>query len=432
MNPKNIFSKIKNHQHFDKILKWVKLFSITGFVQILIQVIGFIAGILIIRLLSVEEYALYTLANTMLGTMTVLANGGLSTGVMALGGKNWDNREKLSKIISTGMILRKKFGILSLLISLPILIYLLREHQVSWFISLLISASIIPAFYASLSDSLLETIPKLKQDIIPLQKNQLQVAIFRAFLNAILLFIFPITSIALIANGLPRIYGNIKLKKLISKHVDIIKKISPEVEKELTIIVKRVIPGAFYFAFSSQITVWIISLYGKTSSIAEIGALSRFGMLFTFITSLTSLLIIPRFARLNNNKQILLKKTIQVLFLYLILGLFIIFLTIIFSDQLLWILGNNYKNLNNELLLSIIASIINLFIGLFASFTYSKGWIVNPILEISISILSIFLGIFLFEINTLKGVLLFTIFINIIKAILFFNYLLIKIFQIKN
>jgi hypothetical protein len=43
-------------------------------------------GILIIRLLPVE-YAFYTLANTMHRTMTVLADGGITTGVMSQVGK---------------------------------------------------------------------------------------------------------------------------------------------------------------------------------------------------------------------------------------------------------------------------------------------------------------------------------------------------------
>ncbi len=66
---------------------WGKLISVTGSAQVLIQALGFISGIIIIRLLPTEEYAFYTLANTMLGTMNILSDAGVSTGVMAQGGK---------------------------------------------------------------------------------------------------------------------------------------------------------------------------------------------------------------------------------------------------------------------------------------------------------------------------------------------------------
>ena len=140
--------------------------------KLLCRLLALLRGILIIRLLPVQEYAFYTLANTMLGTMTVLADGGITTGVMAQGGKVWQNKEKLGIVLVTGLELMKNFGIGSLIISLPVLFYLLLHNGASWLMSSLIVLSMIPAFYASMSDSLLEIVPKLHQTILPLQRNQ--------------------------------------------------------------------------------------------------------------------------------------------------------------------------------------------------------------------------------------------------------------------
>ena len=116
-----------------KLMQWSRLLSITGSAQMLIQGIGLISGILVIRLLPTHEYALYTLANTMLGTMTILADGGISPAVMAQGGKVWDDRDKLGAVLVTGMELRKKFVMVSLAVSIPLLIYLKHplEQQLS-------------------------------------------------------------------------------------------------------------------------------------------------------------------------------------------------------------------------------------------------------------------------------------------------------------
>ncbi|WP_304199590.1 hypothetical protein [Flavobacterium alvei] len=124
---KEKLTKIKQHPKYDTILNWGKLISITGGAQVIVQAVGFVCGILIIRLLSVEEYAFYTLANTMLGAMTVLSDGGISTGVMAEGGKVWQDKEKLGRVLVTGLEMRKKFGVISLMVSLPILLYLLIQ-----------------------------------------------------------------------------------------------------------------------------------------------------------------------------------------------------------------------------------------------------------------------------------------------------------------
>src|SRR5690606_35641018 len=112
-----MITALKHKINYSRISEWGKLIAITGSSQILIQALGFISGILVIRVLPVHEYALYTLANTMLGTLTILADGGISTGTMALGGKVWNDRDKLGKVMATGMALRKKFAIGSLLVS---------------------------------------------------------------------------------------------------------------------------------------------------------------------------------------------------------------------------------------------------------------------------------------------------------------------------
>lgn len=92
-NPSPQMQKQTAKQPLRRAGEWAKLIAITGSAQVMVQAIGFISGILVIRLLPTHEYALYTLANTMLGTMTLLADGGIATGVMSQGGKVWQDKQ---------------------------------------------------------------------------------------------------------------------------------------------------------------------------------------------------------------------------------------------------------------------------------------------------------------------------------------------------
>src|SRR5215213_1625169 len=118
-----LVQKLNTNPNYARIVEWGKLITLTGAAQIIVQALGFISGILIVRLLSVNEYALYTLANTMLGTLTILADSGISNGVMAQAGKVWQDKKKLGSVLVTGLALRKKFGIISLLVATPVMIY---------------------------------------------------------------------------------------------------------------------------------------------------------------------------------------------------------------------------------------------------------------------------------------------------------------------
>lgn len=427
---KSTFNKLKQHPKYDTILNWSKLVSITGSAQILVQAVSFISGILIIRLLPVQEYAFYTLANTMLGTMTVLADGGISTGVMAEGGKVWQNKQKLGSVLMTGLDLRKKFAIGSLLVSLPILLYLLLHNGASWIISIMIALALIPAFYAALSDSLLEIAPKLHQSILPLQKNQLSVGIGRLILTALSIFIFPWAYLAILANGLPRIWGNIQLRKIGNKFIEKNQEPDVIVKKKILTIVKRQMPESIYYCLSGQINIWLISIFGTTTALASLGALGRFNMITNLFLVIFLTLVIPRFARLENNKSEILKKIFSVTLVLLFLSFAIILFSSLFSDQILWILGKDYKGLNNIFILIIIGGCISMFQGVFFSINSSKGWIISPLLYIMISLITTIIALLVVNVSTLEGVIYFNIIISTIQAIVLIGYCFNKILKL--
>ena len=51
-------------------------------VQAVVQMIGFLSGILLVRTLEQRDYAYFTIANTMQGTLNVLADIGISVGLV--------------------------------------------------------------------------------------------------------------------------------------------------------------------------------------------------------------------------------------------------------------------------------------------------------------------------------------------------------------
>lgn len=422
--------KLKQHPKYDTIINWGKLISVTGGAQIVVQVVGFLSGIMIIRLLSVEEYAYYTLANTMLGAMTILSDGGISTGVMAEGGKVWQDKEKLGRVLVTGLNMRKRFGIISLIVSSPILFYLLIHNGASWTISLLITISVIPAFFATLSDSLLEIPLKLNQSIFPLQKNQITVSIGRLLLVASTIFIFPFAYFSILGGGIARIYGNFKLKKITNVFADVSQIEDLDAKNEISIIVKRSLPGLVYYCFSGQISTWIISISGTAASLAEIGALGRISSVLNLLMVIFTTLIVPRFARIQDQPQKLLKYYSTIILLFMLLSLCIVGGTYLFSNQILWVLGKNYQGLNVELLLLILGTTISMILSAALSLYLSRGWVLHYYISISASLFPIILGCFIFDITTLKGILYLNIFVALVQMILHVSYGYFKILKL--
>lgn len=426
-----ILKGLQKKQSTLKVLEWTKVLSITGGTQIAIQAIGVISGIIIIRLLPTHEYALYTLGNTMLGMLTMLADGGISTGVMAEGGKVWQDRDRLGSVLVTGTSLRKRFALISFLLSAPVLLYLLLHNGASWLTAILILASILVAFVAAISSALLEVAPKLKQDIIPLQKNQLQANIGRLILIAVSVFVFPWAFIAIIGNGLPRMWANFRLLKISEQYVNWREQQDIAVKKSILTIVKRVLPGTIYMCISGQITIWLISFFGTVSAIASLGALSRLTMILGLLSVVFGTIFIPRFARLPLEQGLLLKRISQAFGVFLLVSIVFLVFVKIFANELLWILGDDYSMLQDELFLGSVGGCVGMLAGLSYHFSSCKGWILRPVVSIPVSIVCIVLGIFLFDISTVMGVLKFNLFIAGGEALKNGSYLLFKIRKLK-
>lgn len=415
-----------------RISSWAKLIAVTGGAQAVVQAIGFLSGILVIRLLPTQEYALYTLANTLLGTMTLLADGGISIGVMSQGGKVWQDREKLGGVLATGLHLRKKFAVCSLMIATPILFYLLRKHDASWLMSTLIMLSLIPAFVTSLSGSLLEVPFKLHQDIVPLQKIQIVANIGRLLLLALTLFIYPFAAVAILCAGGGQVWSNWRLRKVSERFVSHNQAVNFHARVEIMAIVKRAMPGAIYYCFSGQISVWLISFFGTTESLAQIGALTRLTMILNLISVVIGTLVVPRFARLPSIRTLLISHYLQVQCILFFLISIVMLIVWFFPGQVLYLIGKNYTNLTIELFFMVLAACLGLVSGIVYSLNAVRRYIFPPIFLYPLLISGQISFLMIFQIKTVLMAAYYSITMQLLAYLLHFGYGIFSLSQIKH
>jgi O-antigen/teichoic acid export membrane protein len=423
--------RIFNHPSYTRIFEWGKLITITGSAQALIQAIGLLSGIFIIRFLPTKEYALYTLANTMLGTITVLADGGIATGVMAQGGKVWQNKNGLGATIATGLDLRKRFAAFVLVFAVPALLFMLHQHSQNWLLSSLIVVSLIPTFFTSLSGTILEIAPRLHQDISSLQRIEVGASIGRLAVMIPALFTLPWACVAILCSGLPQLWANRKLKSITYAYADWKQKPDPIVRKEILPIVKRVLPGSIYYCISGQITIWLISFYGSTESVAQVGALGRLTTVLNFVNIMFLTLVVPRFARLPADRKVLFTRFWMLQFMLILISAFIVGVIVLFPNQILAILGKSYSGLTNEIVLMTISSCLGMVGGITYSVSVSRGWILPPVLNIGGNIVAQAVLLYFLDLSNTKGVLMFAIINAVIIYVMLLVYYLFKTFSFK-
>lgn len=428
---RKIIIKIIEHPNFYSILSLGKKVAVTGVAQILIQIVTFLSGIFVIRMLSTEEYAYYTLANTMLGAMSILTDSGVSSGVISIGGQNWQSKKHLGVVLQTGLALRKKFALASWLVVMPILAYMLYDHgATTWNIAFIV-LSIVPLFFSTVSTSLLEIPLKLRQDINPLQKNQLLANLGRAVLLSII-FICPFSAVALLIASLPQLWANRRLWKLSEQYVDWNQEADSSVRTKMLQIVKRLLPEGIYNCLSGQLTIWLIALLGSTASIAQLGALSRFSVAMRILGVLSKTLVTPRFARLPNEKRIIFQRYVQIVGGMFLFFVFVVLILNQLSNPILSLLGGNYQGLNTAFLLVVIGGCLEVFADLSFNLNTSRGWAINPLISIPVNILTVVVSIFFLKIHSLEDILLLTIISSSVQIIMHIAYGLSCITKIKS
>lgn len=405
----------------------LKNISFTVISEILVKVIGLVSGIVVIRYLPVNEYAMYTIANTMLGTMIGFADGGISAGVLSMGGQNYQDKSKFSSLIKTALSLRRKFGVIAYIVLAPIVYYLLLRNDASHLAAILICLSMIPVFYVQLAYSINQVPLKLHQNLLPLQKVSIGFNISRLVLITLTIFIFPFASLIILVGGVANYGANHQLLKKNTEYVDENAIADPEIEKKFLKITKRILPSAIYFSLNGQITIWLISFFGTVKSVAEIGALSRLSMAFGVLQSLFALIIIPRFARLPNVKSILIKRFVQIQLMLLGIAVLIPFLIWLFPSQILWILGANYSGLTNEIVVFGFTIGVTFIISGLAGLNNSRAFILHPAIHIPFNLFVLFISFYFIRptntINVLWLDLVRASVAPVLMNIIFFYYL---------
>src|SRR6266481_1146877 len=84
-----------------RLRRWAAVFIEFSLVQGVVQLVGVATGIVLVRFLTTEDYGLYTIANSVLGALVVLADGGIGTATLGIGGRVWQDPARLGGVINT-------------------------------------------------------------------------------------------------------------------------------------------------------------------------------------------------------------------------------------------------------------------------------------------------------------------------------------------
>jgi O-antigen/teichoic acid export membrane protein len=409
-----MYSKLTSFLSAPNTKYWTKTLGKFLSIQVVVQVLSFGSGILIIRVLSKDEYAYFSIANSLQTMMNLLADSGIGIALAAIGGKVWQDHYRFGQLINTAMYLRQYLAIVAIITVTPILFWMLRHTGASVDYTLILIIGILIELYCYLQLGVLSSILRLKTQINRIQKLALIGGGTRLTVLTVL-FQFLNAGIGVFASTIASIVQSITLNRWVKDSVDRNAPMNLEDRQEIIKFIGKQMPNSIFFAVQGQLGIWLISIFGDTQNIAELGALTRLGVVFTLITSIMNEIVLPSFSRCQVAKT-LLKRYMQVLSLYCLFSLTLVVLAFFFPGKFLWILGGKYINLDKEVLLLVISLVTQSILGLIWSMNASKGWILPGLIAVPIGVISKIILLLFLDLSTLQGIFL----LNIISSLPYF------------
>ena len=132
------------------------------------------------------------------------------------------------------------------------------------------------------------------------------------------------------------------------------------------------VPGAIYYMAQGQISTLLLTVFGQTTSIAEVGALGRLGQILGLLMMLNGFVILPNLARVNQRNEFILHGA-RLIALFVVVGGMTLLSTFVVPEWWLYLLGGNYDHSGEFLPLAMSGSLIALLAALFHTMLISRA-----------------------------------------------------------
>jgi len=368
-------------------------------------------GFLCIRLLPMGDYAKFVVVFSIQASLMILLDVGISGTLVPLVGERIEDRRLIADYLAS----LRQIAHWLFLIAAPIATVgyplLVRNRHWSWqTVTAMVVIVLVSAWFARVG-SAYGAVLLLRRDRRHWYRAQMAtsfgaLALLGVFVlfhwlgafQAILINVARVIAIALIYY--------VRAQKLLGVRG------VPSKEKRTAIIqlCLPAVPSVIYYALGGQISVFLITYFGRTSAVASVGALTRLGQIFGLLAPINGILVEPYFARLP--KEHLKSHYLMALAAAGACGAGLVALARVFPGIFLWVLGPKYAGLQTEVMLIMVSGAIGLVAGLVATINGSRRFIFYSFVLADIILTLILQAVYIWKVDlsTVKAVLWFNIF----------------------
>jgi len=324
--------------------------------QALVHIVNLSVGLALVRLFPVDQYALYTVAATLIGLLSLGANPGISQAVITQGATLSGDRQALGGLIKAALSMSYRLYAATVPVLLTVSAAALATHD--WPATVKVAVVVLVA-----ATGLMRVPTMIWTANLYLHHDSralFQIGIGEGLARLALVpfcIVWPRATIALIAG----LAGATLASWIARRNMQTLIDAAATSTAAQTLAIRRFIvplgPMVVYYALQGQIAVLILSLFGSTASIAEVGAITRLNQIIALVMLLNPFLIQPIMARQLERAPFVHRLGL------IIVGLTTFSIVVMVSAYLvpgwwLFVLGGSYSGLERELPVALATSML--------------------------------------------------------------------------
>lgn len=338
------------------------------------QLLQAITGLVLLRWLSVPAYAQYSVTTAIDSTLRLFVDLGASSSIVPIVSPVASDKGRAGGYVKAVLNFRARTYLLLVVPTVLAFFVVSRiQNWNAWLTAGLCVTTLISVWFnglISVHGQLLSVHRRLK----PYYHISAAAGTLRLAVLAILKFIAALNALAAAAvNALVTCFTVGLLRNQSRGLIELPIKPEPAQAAELRAFLKPVIPLALYIAAQGQITLFLVTVFGKSDDIAALGALSRLAQLFTLLTAAQSMLIAPIIAS-STLGSLHRRYGLVAVTSGAIAGALIVF-AFLLPGPFLWLLGGHYSHLHRELGWTVVASSIGYLGQVIYSLNIARKWV---------------------------------------------------------
>lgn len=326
--------------------------------QGLVHIVNLSVGLMLVHLLPVDQYALYTVAATLVALISLGANPGISLAVITQGATLSGDRQALGGLVDAALRMSYRLYAATVPVLLAVSAAALVTHD--WPATAKVAVVVLVA-----ATGLMRVPTMIGIAILNLQHDSralFHIGIGEALARLALVpfcIVWPRATIGLIAG----LAGATLALWITRQRIQTLIDAAATSTAAQTLAIRRFIvplgPMVVYYALQGQIAVLILSLFGSAASIAELGAITRLNQIIALGMLLNPFLILPIMARQLDRAPFVNRLGL------IMVGLTTFSIVVMVSAYLvpgwwLFVLGGAYSGLERELPVALAISMLTL------------------------------------------------------------------------